>query len=71
MDPNDNTAIAKQMEEVLATAGRPGFIIYGWKKDDGTFGIVQTLKEMDLLAYYQGVSKAMSSAIPNAAPPQA
>jgi hypothetical protein len=35
----DNIEVQKRISALLQEFGEPGFIVFGWKKDDGQFGV--------------------------------
>ncbi|TSC58803.1 MAG: hypothetical protein Greene041619_349 [Candidatus Peregrinibacteria bacterium Greene0416_19] len=59
MSPIDPTDIQKKCEEFLASLGIPGFIIFGWKKDDDNMGIVYSYHDVPINAAIKGVSWAL------------
>ena len=59
---HDRDLVGAQCEKFLETLGGPGFIILGWKKEDVTLDVVQSLASMSPGEYFKGVSWAMNSA---------
>lgn len=59
----DNDDVQKKIEEFLASLNIPGFIIFGWKKDDDSFGIVQSYKDVPVNAAIKGISWALNDFI--------
>ncbi len=59
----NNDDIQKKCEEFLASLNIPGFIIFGWKKDDDSFGVVQSYKDVPVNAAIKGISWALNDFI--------
>jgi hypothetical protein len=59
---HDRDIVSDQCAKFLEALDRPGFIILGWKKEDGTVEVVQSLQDMTPVEYFGGVSWAMHSA---------
>jgi hypothetical protein len=57
--PMDNQEIQKKCEGFLRELGVPGFIIFGWQKDDQAFGVVSSFHEMPVNAAVKGMSWAL------------
>jgi hypothetical protein len=51
--------VQKQCDAFLSSLGKPAFMIFGWKKEDGTVDIVQLVRDMNPVEYVKGVSWAM------------
>lgn len=58
--PLDNDAIQQKCEEFLRQLGIPGFIVFGWQKDDAQFGVVSSFHEMPVNAAVKGMTWALS-----------
>jgi hypothetical protein len=59
---HDRDVVEAQCAKFLESLGGPGFIIFGWKKEDGTVDVVQSIQDMSPVEYFGGVSWAMHSA---------
>ncbi len=59
---HDRDVVGDQCQKFLSSLGGPGFIIFGWKKEDGSVDVVQSLQSMSPTEYFKGVSWAMHSA---------
>ena len=57
--PMDNQDIQKKCEMFLRELGVPGFIVFGWQKDDQAFGVVSSFHEMPVNAAVKGMSWAL------------
>ncbi len=42
----DNTEVQKQCIELLKQFGNPSFIVFGWEKDGGKFGVTYATHQM-------------------------
>ncbi len=58
--PIDNDEIQKKCEVFLHELGIPGFIVFGWQKDDEKFGVVSSFHEMPINAAVKGMTWALS-----------
>ncbi len=65
MSAHNSEQVKKQCQDFLDTLGVPGFIILGWKQPDNTFEVVQSMKEMNPVAYTKGVVWALNEATKN------
>lgn len=52
MDNDQVKALCEKFVQSLPTAG---FVLVGYKKEDGSYDFVQSMKDMDLKAYTKGV----------------
>lgn len=59
-EPLDNDAIQEKCEEFLRQLGIPGFIVFGWQKDNAQFGVVSSFHEMPVNAAVKGMTWALS-----------
>lgn len=57
--PMDNQDIQLKCEAFLRELGVPGFIVFGWQKDDQAFGVVSSFHEMPVNAAVKGMSWAL------------
>lgn len=57
--PTNNDDIQKKCERFLAELGVPGFIIFGWQKDDKSFGVVSSFHRMPVNAAVKGMTWAL------------
>ena len=55
--------IQKKCEELLTQLGIPGFVIFGWKKSDTEFGMVQAYREVPVPAAIKGLSWALNDLV--------
>lgn len=55
---NDDN-IQKKVEAFLQTLEVPGFIVFGYKKDDQNFQIVSSYNKMPKIAAVKGLSKVL------------
>ena len=55
--------IQKKVEAFLTTLGVPGFIIFGYKKEDDKFQIVSSYSQMPKIAAIKGLSKVLNEFI--------
>ena len=63
MSPDqDRDLVQEQCTKFLESIGAPGFVILGWKQEDGSMEVVQSLKDMTPLEYLHGTSWAMHNA---------
>ncbi len=46
----DNDVIQKKCEDFLKELGVPGFVVFGWQKEEGQFGVVSTFHQMPVNA---------------------
>jgi len=58
--PMDNNDIQQKCEAFLRELGVPGFIIFGWQKDDQAFGVVSSFHEMPVNAAVKGMTWALN-----------
>jgi hypothetical protein len=56
----DKQALQDQCNQFLQQLPRGGFLLLGIQKEDGTIDVVQTLKDMNPVAYVKGVSWALN-----------
>lgn len=56
MHPTDNAQVQKKCEEFLRQLDAPGFIIFGWEKDDESFGVVSSFHKMPVNAALKGIT---------------
>jgi hypothetical protein len=59
-EPIDNEAIQKKCELFLQELGIPGFIVFGWQKNDEQFGVVSSFHEMPVNAAVKGMTWALN-----------
>lgn len=59
----DNDEIQKKCEQFLKSLDVPGFIIFGWKKDEQEFGLVSSYHEVPANAAIKGLSWALNDFI--------
>jgi hypothetical protein len=63
--PMDNAEIQRKCEAFLKELGVPGFIVFGWKKDEvdaaghSQFGVVSSFHEMPVNAALKGLTWAL------------
>ena len=57
--PIDNDDIQTKCELFLKELGVPGFIVFGWQKDDAQFGVVSSFHEMPVNAAVKGMTWAL------------
>jgi hypothetical protein len=57
--PINNDDIQAKCEVFLKELGVPGFIIFGWQKDDAEFGVVSSFHEMPVNAAVKGMTWAL------------
>ncbi len=66
MQPMDNDAIQAKCEAFLKGLGMPGFIVFGWQKDQTSpeatveFGIVSSFHDMPVPAAVKGMTWALN-----------
>ena len=58
--PMDNDEIQAKCEQFLRELGVPGFIVFGWQKDDAQFGVVSSFHEMPVPAAVKGMTWALN-----------
>ncbi len=58
--PIDNDAIQQKCEAFLRELGIPGFIVFGWQKNDEQFGVVSSFHEMPVNAAVKGMTWALN-----------
>lgn len=51
----EHAEIQQKCEKFLEELGIPGFIVFGWKKDDNQFGIVHSYKDTPPNAAIKGL----------------
>jgi len=56
----DNDEIQAKCEQFLRELGVPGFIVFGWQKDDAQFGVVSSFHEMPVPAAVKGMTWALN-----------
>jgi len=56
----DNQDIQQKCEAFLRELGVPGFIVFGWQKDDQSFGVVSSFHEMPVNAAVKGMTWALN-----------
>lgn len=57
--PLDNDAVQRKCEQFLQELQIPGFIVFGWQKDDKQFGVVSSFHEMPVPAAVKGMTWAL------------
>jgi hypothetical protein len=57
--PIDNDAIQAKCEQFLQELGVPGFVVFGWQKDNDQFGVVSSFHEMPVNAAVKGMTWAL------------
>lgn len=57
--PLNNDEIQKKCEAFLQSLNIPGFIVFGWQKDDQQFGVVSSFHEMPVNAAVKGMTWAL------------
>ncbi len=55
--PHDE--IQKKCEQFLTELGVPGFLVFGWQKDDASFGVVSSFHRMPVNAAVKGMTWAL------------
>ena len=60
MPPMDNAEIQAKCEAFLKELKVPGFIVFGWQKDDKQFGVVSSFHEMPVNAALKGLTWALN-----------
>lgn len=60
MDSMDIQDVQKKCEAFLAELGVPGFILFGWNKGDGTFGVVHSYRDAPPPAVVKGITWALN-----------
>ena len=58
--PIDNNVIQKKCEDFLRELGVPGFIVFGWQKENNQFGVVSSFHEMPANAAMKGLTWALN-----------
>jgi hypothetical protein len=43
-------------QQFLDNIGKPGFMLFGWQKDDGTYEVVQSTKDANPIAIVKAVT---------------
>jgi hypothetical protein len=56
----DNDQIQSKCEQFLKELGVPGFIVFGWQKDDAQFGVVSSFFQMPVNAAVKGMTWALN-----------
>ncbi len=56
MSPTDNVQVQKKCEDFLRELNMPGFVIFGWQKDDESFGVVSSFHQMPVNAAMKGIT---------------
>lgn len=59
-EPIDNDAIQRKCEAFLQELGIPGFIVFGWQKNNEQFGVVSSFHEMPVNAAVKGMTWALN-----------
>lgn len=57
--PSSNEEIQKKCEQFLAELGVPGFIVFGWQKENDQFGVVSSFHQMPVNAAVKGMTWAL------------
>jgi hypothetical protein len=57
--PMNNDEIQKKCEAFLQELGIPGFIVFGWQKEAGQYGVVSSFHEMPVNAAVKGLTWAL------------
>ncbi len=60
MQPLDNEAIQKKCEQFLQELGIPGFLVFGWQKEDQQFGVVSSFHKVPVNAAVKGMTWALN-----------
>lgn len=55
----DQPEIQQKVEAFLKDLGIPGFIVFGWKKNDREFGFIYSLHQMPPNVFIKGMSWAL------------
>lgn len=55
--PNED--IQKKCEQFLQELGVPGFIVFGWQKENDQFGVVSSFHQMPVNAAVKGMTWAL------------
>lgn len=56
----DNQQIQKRCAALLEELGVPGFIVFGWKKENDEFGVVYSFRKSPPNAVVKGLSWALN-----------
>lgn len=59
----DNNDIQRKCEEFLNELGIPGFIVFGWQKDNEQFGVVSSFHQMPVNVAIKGMTWALNDFI--------
>jgi hypothetical protein len=59
----DNEEIQQKCDEFLRVLGVPGFIVFGWKKNEEEFGLVSSYHEVPVNAAIKGLAWALTDFI--------
>lgn len=59
MNAIPNEEIQKKCEQFLMELGIPGFIVFGWQKDNDQFGVVSSFHQMPVNAAVKGMTWAL------------
>ena len=52
--------VQAQSQQFVTSLGRPAFVLIGWQKEDGTVAVVQTLEQMNPIAYVKAMTWALN-----------
>lgn len=55
----DSNEIQKQCSEFLQRLGVPGFVVFGWEKKDGQYGVVYSSQKMPPNVAVKGMTWAL------------
>lgn len=58
--PLNNDEVQKKCEDFLKSLGVPGFIVFGWQKEDSQYGVVSSFNKMPVNAGVKGLTWALS-----------
>lgn len=56
----DDQAIQEKCEQFLKELGRPGFVIFGWPKNNEEFGVTYSCHEMPPQIVVKGIASVLS-----------
>ncbi len=51
--------VQARCDEFLRSLGRPAFMVFGWKKEDGSMDLVELLREVPPQEYVKGMVWAL------------
>ena len=60
MPNDDELAIQQKCEAFLRELGRPGFIVFGWPKNDDEFGVTYSAHEMPPQVVIKGLTSVLN-----------